>query len=246
MTMGYPERTTNKQTVVCFGDSITEFGNYPNQLAGITGQTVVNVGIGGTRLTDRGDPEFYDDLTFTKLVSAIASGDFSVQDAAINALASQGDDNTTNYNALKSVVWQNVDKVVFMYGTNDYRGIGFSIGNDSDTTTYRNLKGGLNYVLSTFASMFPHIAVFAVTPIFRLRSGPDNSDDVPGSSGVYLYEVAEAIRDMAKKYHIPCLDLYNESGINKLNAAYYLPDGTHPNQTGYNLISRKIARFIEQ
>jgi len=62
------------------------------------------------------------------------------------------------------------------------------------------------------------------------------------------------IRDACKKYAIPLLDLYYESGlvgcvvdgVNDVvtSTYYYNADGTHPNQAGYEYLAPQIANFI--
>ena len=230
------------QKGVSFGDSITEFGNIPEVIAEKTGATIYDVSVGGTRLVYHGSVANYDDFSFVKLVEAIVSGDFTAQETAHQNMVDGGDDNSENFNSLKSINWNEIDFITFMYGTNDYKSNGVVIGETDSTTTRRDINGSLNYVFQNFFTTFPHIKIYALTPIYH-PSG--DSDNTPGSSGLYLYEVAQALQNKAKEYHTPCLDLYNNSGINQYNANYYISsDGTHPSQEGYEMLGERIAKFL--
>ena len=50
----------------------------------------------------------------------------------------------------------------------------------------------------------------------------------PNGDGVRLEEVVEAIKEIAYQWGIPVYDMYHQSGVNVLNSAVYLSDGTHP------------------
>ncbi|WP_407410315.1 hypothetical protein, partial [Acinetobacter sp.] len=48
--------------------------------------------------------------------------------------------------------------------------------------------------------------------------------------------------EVAKIYHIPIFNLYDESGINKITASKYLvADGVHLSDDGATLIAQKLA-----
>ena len=227
---------------VSFGDSLHEFGNIPEVISEKSGATIYDVSVGGTRLVYHGSVPNYDDFSFVKLVEAIIANNFSLQETAHQNMVNSGDDNTKNFNTLKSINWNEIDFITFMYGTNDYKSNGVIIGETGSTTTKRDINGSLNYVFQNFFTTFPHIKIYALTPIYH--PGGD-SDNTPGSSGLYLYEVSQAIQNKAKEYHTPCLDLYNNSGINQYNANYYISsDGTHPSQEGYEMLGERIAKFL--
>ncbi len=56
----------NGKTMVAFGDSVTEFGNYPAIIAENTGMTVHNMGFKGTRLAYH-PYSAYDEFSLTNL-----------------------------------------------------------------------------------------------------------------------------------------------------------------------------------
>ena len=58
-----------------------------------------------------------------------------------------------------------------------------------------------------------------------------------------LIEIVEKAKEIAKEYHIKCIDNYFELGFNKFNRTQYFNanDGTHPNINGRHLIAKHIA-----
>ena len=111
------------------------------------------------------------------------------------------------------------------------------------------VKGAINLTLDKLLTKYPNMKLLLVTPIWRARQVNGDgleSDANPNSLGLYLRDYVEAIKDMGKKYHVPVLDLYNNSGISKYTKNLYLSsDELHPNTVGYthlaNLISAKLS-----
>jgi len=124
----------------------------------------------------------------------------------------------------------------------------YNSASDADATG-DTFKGAINLSLDKLMTRYPNLKILLVTPVWRSRqvNGDDlESDNNPNSLGLYLRDYVEAIKDMGKKYHVPVLDLYNTSGINKYTKELYLSsDGLHPNSTGYthlaNLIAAKLS-----
>lgn len=73
-------------------------------------------------------------------------------------------------------------------------------------------------------------------PVFRFWASEDStitySDSYTNANGNTLVEFVEAIKAVAKEYHIPYIDGYHGLGINKINASMFLSDGTHFNDIG--------------
>lgn len=232
--------------IAFFGSSTTEFGDWVDQVGRATGAEVLNFGFGGTRLVDmEGSIPNYDDISMKALTEAIMSGNWSTSDTAIENLKTLGDNNEEQYNLLKSTNFNDVDLIFIMYATNDYKTTNLSLGSMSDTDVYRNFTATFKYIIESFSTNYPTCQIILAAPIIKLGDAPnESSDDVPGTSGSYLYEFADRIGELAKKYHFPFLDLYNKSGINKFNGLSYIADGTHPNQRGYNLIADKVIKFL--
>lgn len=235
---------------VAFGDSITQGGSYPEYVSSLTGANYINVGFGSTRLARTNRENYpWKDIGMCDLVDAITSGDWLLTDAAIAEIDAHYGNTTysTIYNRLKAIDFNTVDFITFMYGTNDANNSVFEIGTPDSTDTY-TVNGALNHILQSIMSTYPHIKVYALSPIFRKKLsgwGDGDSDNSKLPDGVYLYDIAQAIVDKAKEYHVPVKDMYNESGINRHNADHFLKDGVHPGDAGNQLMNEVIYKYLQ-
>jgi len=233
-------KKVNKK-IVCFGDSITQFGNYPNKIADITGFTVYNVGFGGCRMAYHTNPD-YDPFSMTKIADAIESGDFTTQDTAnINI----NDKNKDSLITLKSIDFTTVDYITIFYGTNDFAGnVPVGTVSDKENTSF---CGAINYTADKISKAYPNAKIIFITPIYRSRmvngDGKD-SDNYPNKQGLYLINYVDSIKETVQLKGLSVLDLYRNSGINKQNESIYLKDGLHCTNDGYELIGNNIASFI--
>ncbi len=225
------------KTVVCFGDSL--FGMHtgetsaPAYVAERTGATVHNAGFGGCRMSLH-PYTGYKEFSMHALADAIASNDWSAQDAA----ASGGSANFPDQLALlKEIDFAEVDAIVIHYGTNDFTsGSAVSIDNENDLLDTATLCGALRYSIETLLAAYPHLRIFVSLPAFRYWTADDGSVTYPDSytnvGGDKLTDFADALASVAKEYCLPVIDCYHGLGINKLNATAFLSDGVHHNLEG--------------
>uniref|UniRef100_UPI00388D1131 SGNH/GDSL hydrolase family protein n=1 Tax=Acinetobacter sp. TaxID=472 RepID=UPI00388D1131 len=234
--------------IVCFGDSITEFKTYPQQVGQMLGAEGINVGFGGCMMAAHWDAG-YKEMCMYRLADYIASGDYSGLIAAAQDLFDRtGDDNRAIVARLAAIDWNTVDYVTIFYGTNDYangKSLGLATDIKSDGSNY---LGSANYVIQRLQTAYPHLKIALITPIYRARgaNGGTDSDDSPNAAtnGKYLREFAAGLIEVAKLNHIPCFNMYDESGINKYTKGLYLnpdPDGVHLTDVGATHIAQKLA-----
>ena len=139
------------------------------------------------------------------------------------------------------------DAVVVFGGTNDF-GHGNaplgSFGDRDDSTFY----GALHVLYRKLIEKYPSAEIVICTPLHRL------GEDLPGEEGAKLIpgalltEYVTAIREVAEYYSLPHLDLYACSGLQPdvpLIAELYMPDGLHPNKAGYEILARRIKKFLK-
>lgn len=237
------------KTIVCFGDSL--FGMYrgetsaPAFIEAETGATVFNCGFGGCRMANH-PTSGYAEFSMWALADAIASGDWTDQDAA----AEDGSDYFPDQLALlESIDFDDVDIVVIHYGTNDFGG-GVAIGKDSLPSDHSTICGALRYSIEALLGAYPHLRLAISLPVFRYwESGGTTtySDEYENSQGDTLPEVVEAMRAVAKEYKLTVIDGYWGLGVNKLNASEFLSDGTHQNTQGRERFGRFIgAQLVAQ
>ena len=224
------------KTVVCFGDSL--FGMYtgdnsaPAFVAQKTGATVYNVGFGGCRMSEH-PYAGYNEFGMYALANAIASGDWSLQEAN----AASGSSNFPDQLAvLKSIDFNEVDYVVIHYGTNDFAaGDGVAIDNPNNPKATNTLCGALRYSVETLMAAYPMLNIFVSLPAFRFweDNGVVTYPDVKKNAlGYTLPDYVNALAETAKEYNLPIIDCYYGLGINKSNAYTFLGDGTHHNIDG--------------
>lgn len=234
-----------QDTTVNFGDSI--FGNN-NTITGISnlisynmGTTVYNCAFGGTRLAVRGSSDTgYDKFDFSTLVDSIISGDYSVQESAIDSfsLPSYYRD---RLDFLKTVDFNKVNTVTLNHASNDYTG----------GTTPARFKQKYIEIVEKIQTAFPHINVVLITPTWRFWLNEDNSFKEDGNTAQYggytLLDYVNAVEEVSKELNVPYIDVYN-IGINKYNWSNFFStsDTTHQNENGRRKIAQVISRALTQ
>lgn len=243
--------------IVCFGDSIT--GNYlspydyPSRIASLTGATAVNVGFGGTCMSDE-DSSGSDKrglFSFCRLVDAIVDDDFSGQEAS--GFERNCIDSDVNYvperlGVLKNMDWGSVDAITVFYGTNDW-GRGHNIDDMEDPYNTYTYLGAFRYAFEKFQTAYPGIMIIPICPLFRLSYVDGawyDSNEYDRGYGIYLYELANKLVEISKtEYQTDAIDMYHKCMITKRNHTRYLRDGLHPTTTdGQILVSKLILSSL--
>lgn len=241
--------------IVNFGDSIFGQFNPPEDvstfLSTYTGAETYNCGFGGNTMATHYNSN-YALFSFHALVDAIVSGDWSAQDAAI---ADTSWVNPTAYPTrlatLKVLDFDDVDIITIAYGTNDWM---FDVGidnsqNQKDVLTF---CGSFRYSVEKLLTAYPHLRVYACTPIFRTQLDETThepiqySDTWQNTNGKTIPDFCDALRNVSAEYGIKCIDNYYELGFNKMNRTVYYRenDGTHPSVEGRKRIARNVADGI--
>ena len=243
----------NDKVIVNFGDSI--FGNkrtpddISTQLAEITGATVYNCGFGGCRMSAHNTN--WDAFSMYRLAEAIATGDFSVQDAVdVSSVSEMPSYFIETRNLLKSIKWNDVDIITIAYGTNDFTA-GVDIDSETniyDTTTF---AGALRYSIEKLLGTYPHLKIFVCGQTYRFWMDSsnvfiDDSDTRTNTNGVKLTDFVQKTKDVSNEYHLKFIDNYYDLGINKHNRSHWFPsnDGTHHNPLGGKLMAEHMANEL--
>ena len=256
------------KTILCLGDSITEFKyqgkRYSDYLADITGATVINGGIGGAQMGRRvGIPaslEFeyagqaYACLDLPSLAEAINTGDFTAQTAAANWLATNANYNNVEIiNTLKAVDISKVNIVTIFIGTNDVGGVLGELGEVGNSSSTLNRSQGFQWAIQKLLTANPNLRIYYFCPMPRyfgdLREAWDDAKwcDNYETNGIKFIDMVNFQIELAKYYKIPVCDMYRTMGINQWNIKSIMNsssgDGTHP-YLGFRMIANKIASFI--
>lgn len=219
---------------VTFGDSLTQLKTYPEKLSGLTGHTIYDVSFAGSVMSYR-TPQELTNLGFRGLVDAIVSGDYSLQEQAVQENESA---RRENFETLKGINWEEIDFATILLGTNDFH-MATPIGDGEDLNNHNQFKSAMRYAIETLLSAYPHLQLYFITPIWR------HDWDIP-RSGHVLTDYCDTIQEVCEMYQIPCLDLFNTSGINKFTKEMFLrSDEVHTTEKGDTLLAEKIAKFID-
>ncbi len=135
------------------------------------------------------------------------------------------------------------DALVIFGGTNDYGHGDARIGSMDDDTEY-TFYGALNRLYRKAVADFGAENVVVLTPMHRT-----NDTDLRGENNHKATDVApletyvNIIKEVAGKYGLPIVDLFNEDCLNpniSTNSRYFT-DGLHPNTKGHALLAKVIA-----
>lgn len=226
------------RNIVCFGDSLTQQGTYPEQASLLTGDNYIDVSQSGSPLAISGNST-YEAISVYNLIKSVISGDFTAPQNALNTIISGGADPSRqiNLDTLKTINWSIVDSVVIFSGTNDFGGtapIG-TLGGTTEATFMYRMKSAISILLTKY----PHLKINIITPIYR------GDSESPNNTGNVLLDYVNAEIEVAQYFNLAILNLNKLSGINSITKTSMLSgDSVHPTTLGYSIIARKIAWFV--
>ena len=151
--------------------------------------------------------------------------------------------------------YQNIphsDLIIIYMGTNDY-GHETPLGTIDDTTD-TSFYGALNVIIPWLIENRPNSRIVIMTPIHRYGFGTSSItgtaftyDYLPNGRGYKLSDYVNALKDIANKYSLPVIDLYNLFTLDPTDATTrtnYIPDGLHPNAAGHRLLADTIKNSL--
>ncbi len=134
------------------------------------------------------------------------------------------------------------DIIVIFGGTNDYARANPTPLGDFSSEDEHTFYGALKKLYNKVIAAHPTSTVVAVTPLHR-----EKEKDY-GLEGLELLDYVNAVREVASRYSIPVIDLWNTSGIQAQNLEVmnlYLRDGLHPTALGAKRIAERIYGFLK-
>ncbi len=189
-----------------------------------------------------------DDIT-NKSISAILSNKYGMR---INNRA-LGEASIGNYDdeilSQSSVIEQiettpldEADYAIIFAGGYDWKIGKATIGTSNTAVNDITFKGSINTCIKNILLKNAKTKILFCTPIFRSRieAGDGKNSDENTVNDRYLYEYVQAMIDVCNANHVPVLNLFNISMINRYNSSIYLKDGLYPNDTGHALLADKI------
>ena len=141
---------------------------------------------------------------------------------------------------------KDADIICVFGGTNDFGHGTAPIGefNDTDPNTF---YGALNAMFTYLIDTYPHSFIFVMTPLHRSHE-EEASFNTKNPNSLPLIEYVRIIRQMAERYSIPVLDLFEMSGIYPVVRPVrdaYMPDGLHPNDLGHAKLAGLVEQFLK-
>ena len=137
---------------------------------------------------------------------------------------------------------EQADIISVMLGVNDYNR-SLPLG-DIDDKTKDTVYGSLNLIAEHLTTTQEDAFIFFMTP-YKCKVGSRTYKD-KNDAGYVLEDVSNAVKEVANKYNIPVLDMFNE-GQYELEMYNYGSDGIHPSQEFIReYTAPQIAEFIRQ
>lgn len=132
------------------------------------------------------------------------------------------------------------DVIVVFGGTNDYGHGDAPIGTFDDRTP-DTFYGACHTLMRSLIEKYPEAMIVFMTPLHRAL---DTHLDCKGRA---LSDYVDMIREVARYYALPVLDLFAVSGIQPnvpVIREKYCPDGLHPNDAGNARIAERLVHFL--
>ena len=142
---------------------------------------------------------------------------------------------------LDTVKASNPDVVTILGGANDLV-YDIPIGDNSQfgltpaSKDKNTFKGAYSYIIENLLTWKPTLRIVLLTTTYAHMDG----DSLAHTSGLKYTDYANATKEVALYYGLPCVDLNGESGCNKITQSTYTSDNIHPNDAG----GKKIAELV--
>ncbi len=141
---------------------------------------------------------------------------------------------------------EDCEVVVIFGGTNDFGHGDAPLGKQGDHTPY-TFWGACSVLCEKLMTRFPKSQIVFMGPLHRLNEDNPCGDRKPEPVAT-LYEYADILQTVTKRYSIPYLDMLQVGGMTPkvpVNRELYMPDGLHPSDEGHALIAAKLMGFLK-
>lgn len=237
---------TEKRQILLSGSSTWGYlqeNSLREQLNGFTDTRVYNAGFGGTRMAWRtiDGSHDYDKFSWTNVVDALISQDFSEQEAANINIGGDFDQRLAD---LKAIDLNITTQLAGAYISNDVTGdsvIGDLWNNDPNYLNYdrTTFLGAWNYGVIRLLAAFPKTQIIATTGMWRFVDGlpPHLYTNLIGNT---TEDYGDAIKEDCERLGVSVWDALHFSGRNAYNFDELSVDSSHFNYKGYKGLSLKL------
>ena len=130
---------------------------------------------------------------------------------------------------------EDADIVVVFGGTNDHGHGDAPFGTEGDRTA-DTFIGACHQLYTSLLRKFPRSKIVVLTPLHRQVESRND--------GIELKDYVNQIKEIAEKYRLPVLDLYEKSAICTATLEDLTTDGLHPNDAGHEILAKEIGEFL--
>ncbi len=139
------------------------------------------------------------------------------------------------------------DVVVVFGGTNDYGHGDAAIGDftERDVNTF---YGACHTLMRGLIEKYPRAEIVFMTPLHRCGDTRPSCHQNKAPDCEPLGTYVEIIKEVAKSYGLPVLDLFATAGIVpdvEISKETFCPDGLHPNAAGHVKIASRLEGFLK-
>lgn len=252
-TIKYNTSSAKKRKCLCFGDSITGMfengGGYVGALNYINEDVeFINCGFSGCQWTDHSNA-LYLPFSMNRLVDAIVSKDFSLQEASGKVIPGNANYSklfADHLNNIETADYNNIDFITIFYGVNDFgsNAILNTADDPSGSNKQRtNVESAVLYSIEQLLTAYPNITILLICPYWTYILGSD-SNTTPNGIGKYLYQYSDVIEESGKKFNMPGLNFYYTLGVTLQNKSGFLLDNAHPNYKLSKMIANRINNIV--
>ena len=247
------EQPTETPDILILGDSLFANdrgdGSISNQLREKLGLTIADCSMGGTSASyldkEASLAHTLDAYCLAALVRATIAGDYRVQiNARFNSQITEYFDERIA--VLKTVDLSKVKILVIDHCINDYQA-GVAISDEQNPYNEYTYSGALRYALKNLQTEYPDLRIVIMSPTrtwYTDRSGSCSEVDFGGGT---LDEYVAAQREVAEEFGVEWIDLFTDlypEGDVEIGLQV-TSDGIHPNETGKQLITERLAEYLQ-
>lgn len=134
------------------------------------------------------------------------------------------------------------DLIVVFGGTNDFCHGDAPLGTPRDRTE-DTFWGACHVICEKLIGRFPKSQIVFMSPLHR-----EEEDIIFASNKGTLYDYAEVLKSVTRRFAIPFLDMLQVSGMTPkvpVQKTLYMPDGLHPNDAGHEKIAQRLKGFLQ-
>ena len=218
--------------IVTFGDSLVENGGWQDYVAEITGATVTNRGIGGTRMTNR-NIQWWLNSNGKYLAS---SSDPQPDGGILCWEAISGKPVGESGSDRIELIPTDTDFVIVEFGTNDlHQSAPLGTWSDTDNNSFR---GAMKLCVERIRARIPYVTVVFVSPTVERT-------DFVNSLDLHKVDYVKAIFEAENELNVPVINLWSKTSWSVDTYENFSQDNLHWNALGKKIVGCIIGEYMK-